>query len=136
MLDARMGAGTYTDDTEMMIGIAEPLVECKGFNGKDMSDRFVNLYKPERGYGQGTVNALSLIKQGIDWNLACERVFNGGSYGNGSSMRIAPVGAFYYDEIHKLREKAYESSSNWHTVYALNNGYWCNTESPGNASSI
>lgn len=43
-----------------------------------------------------------------------ERVFNGGSYGNGSSMRIAPVGEFYYDEIHKLREEAYESSSITH----------------------
>lgn len=38
MLDARLGVGTYTDDTEMMIGIAESLVECKGFNGEDMAE--------------------------------------------------------------------------------------------------
>ncbi|MFQ5965054.1 MAG: ADP-ribosylglycohydrolase family protein [Candidatus Scalinduaceae bacterium] len=110
MLDARMGVGTYTDDTEMMIGIAESLVECKGFDGKDMADRFVSLHNPERGYGRGTVNALSLIKRGVDWNLAGERVFEGGSYGNGSSMRIAPIGAFYYDDHNKLREVAYDSS--------------------------
>ncbi len=110
MLDARMGAGTYTDDTEMMIGIAESIVKYKGFNGKDMADKFVNLYNPERGYGGGTVRALSLIKEGIDWNFAGERVFGGGSFGNGSSMRIAPIGAFYYDDPNKLREVAYDSS--------------------------
>jgi len=114
MLDARMGAGTYTDDTEMMIGIAESLVECKGFNGRDMADRFVKLYNPERGYGGGTVRALSLIKEGIDWNLAGERVFGGGSFGNGSSMRIAPIGAFYYDKSDDLRKIAYGSSNITH----------------------
>ncbi len=114
MLNARMGAGTYTDDTEMMIGIAESLVECKGFNGRDMADRFVKLYNPERGYGGGTVRALSLIKEGIDWNFAGERVFGGGSFGNGSSMRIAPIGAFYYDKSDDLRKIAYESSNITH----------------------
>lgn len=114
MLDARMGVGTYTDDTEMMIGIAESLVECKGFNGRDMADRFVKLHDPERGYGAGTVRALSLIKEGIDWNLAGERVFGGGSFGNGSSMRIAPIGAFYYDNPDDLRKIAWESSNITH----------------------
>ena len=114
MLDARMGVGTYTDDTEMMIGIAESLVECKGFNGRDMADRFVKLHDPERGYGAGTVRALSLIKEGIDWNLAGERVFGGGSFGNGSSMRIAPIGAFYYDNPDDLRKIACESSNITH----------------------
>ncbi len=114
MLDARMGAGTYTDDTEMMIGIAESLVECKGFNGRDMAHRFVKLYNHERGYGGGTVKALSLIKEGIDWNFAGERVFGGGSFGNGSSMRIAPIGAFYYDKTDDLRKIAYESSNITH----------------------
>ncbi len=114
MLDARMGVGTYTDDTEMMIGIAESLVECKGFNGRDMADRFVKLYDPERGYGGGTVRALSLIKEGIDWNFAGERVFGGGSFGNGSSMRIASIGAFYYDKSDDLRKIAYESSNITH----------------------
>jgi poly(ADP-ribose) glycohydrolase ARH3 len=115
MLDARMGAGKYTDDTEMMIGIVESLVENKGFNGRDMADRFVKLYNPERGYGGGTVRALSLIKEGIDWNFAGERVFGGGSFGNGSSMRIAPIGAFYYDKPDELRKIAYESSNITHT---------------------
>ncbi len=114
MLDVRMGMGTYTDDTEMMIGIAESLVECKGFNGRDMADRFVKLYNPERGYGGGTVRALFLIKEGIDWNFAGERVFGGGSFGNGSSMRIAPIGAFYYDNFDELRKVACDSSSITH----------------------
>ncbi len=69
ILDARMGAGTYTDDTEMMIGIAESLVQCRGFNGRDMAGRFVKLYNPERGYGGGTVKALSLLREGMEHDL-------------------------------------------------------------------
>lgn len=110
MLDARLGMGAYTDDTEMMIGVAESIVEFKGFNGADMADRFVNLFNHKRGYGQGTVNALSLIRNGIKWDSAGERVFDGGSYGNGSSMRVAPIGAFYYDDADMLRKVAYASS--------------------------
>ena len=110
MLNARMGIGTYTDDTEMMIGVAESLVECREFNGRDMSKRFVDLYNPERGYGGGTVNALSHIKNGVEWDHAGEKVFGGGSFGNGSSMRIAPIGAFCYDGPDELRKMASDSS--------------------------
>jgi poly(ADP-ribose) glycohydrolase ARH3 len=41
-------------------------------------------------------------------------VFGGGSFGNGSSMRIAPIGAFYYDKSDDLHKIAYESSNITH----------------------
>lgn len=53
----------------MMIGVAESLLACRGFNGREMADRFVKLYNPERGYGGGIVMALSLIKEGVDAHL-------------------------------------------------------------------
>lgn len=114
MYDARLGKGTYTDDTQMMIAIAESLVECKGFDGEDMAQRFLDSYDPLRGYGSGTVQALQFLAQGVAWNLAGKRVFAGGSYGNGSAMRIAPIGVFYYDDPYVLREKAYLSSQITH----------------------
>lgn len=106
MLEARLGKGTYTDDTQMMIAVAESLVTCHGFDGEDMARRFVQSYDPCRGYGSGTVQALKLIEQGVPWNLAGKRVFDGGSFGNGAAMRIAPIGVFYYDDPYELHDKA------------------------------
>ncbi len=114
MYNARLGKGTYTDDTQMMIAVAESLVENKGFNGKDMASKFLLNYDPRRGYGQGTVRSLSLLRSGVDWQEAGKRVFKGGSFGNGSAMRVAPVGIFYAQNTMKLKEVAYKSSQITH----------------------
>jgi poly(ADP-ribose) glycohydrolase ARH3 len=116
MVDARLGVGTYTDDTEMMIGVLESLVECGGFDGEDMAKRFLTNYNPRRGYGGGTRRALHLLELGRKWYEVGEQVFpSGGSFGNGSSMRIAPIGALYYDDISSLRKVAYDSSRITHS---------------------
>jgi poly(ADP-ribose) glycohydrolase ARH3 len=36
--------GRYTDNTQMMIGVAELLLECKGFNARHMANQFVKNY--------------------------------------------------------------------------------------------
>lgn len=114
--DWKMISGRYTDDTEMMIGVAESLIENKGFNGEDMATRFIENYDQRRGYGPGSKEALRRISEGESWEEASERLFGGkGSYGNGAAMRIAPVGIFYYDDADKLREIAYKSSHITHS---------------------
>ncbi|PIU57607.1 MAG: hypothetical protein COS88_00590, partial [Chloroflexi bacterium CG07_land_8_20_14_0_80_51_10] len=82
----------YTDDTHMMIGVAESLIENKGFAGKHMAHRFIdNFYKePFRGYGPGPPRIFWLITAGEAWDKASEKLYPGGSYGNGAAMRIAP----------------------------------------------
>lgn len=115
MLEARLGAGTYTDDTEMMIGIAESLVSASGFDGADMAEKFVVNCNLNRGYGTGTIEALNNIKAGSNWQKAGENIFDGGSFGNGSAMRIAPIGVFYHTNYEELRIKAEQSSQITHT---------------------
>jgi len=106
----------YTDDTHMMIGVAESLIENEGFDGEHMTGRFMENYsrEPFRGYGPGPPRVFRLIKSGEAWDKAAERLYGGGSFGNGSAMRIAPVGVFYYDDIAKLKEIAYKSSQITH----------------------
>ncbi len=114
--DWKMISGRYTDDTEMMIGVAESLIENKGFNGADMAAKFIQNYHARRGYGPGTKEALRRIREGESWEEASGKLFGGkGSYGNGAAMRIAPVGIFYYDNADKLREIAYKSSHVTHS---------------------
>ena len=108
---------TYTDDTHMMIGVAESLVRNRGFDGEDMAHTFIKNYElePFRGYGPGPPRIFQLIRAGVAWGEAAQRLYHGGSYGNGSAMRIAPIGVFYHDNPPMLREVAYQSSQITHT---------------------
>lgn len=115
MMEARLGAGTYTDDTEMMIAIAESLCQVKGIEGKEMANSFLENFNPARGYGRGTMEVLSLIRSGVSWEEAAGKVFKGGSYGNGSAMRIAPVGCLFHNDWEKLKEGAFLSSRITHS---------------------
>jgi len=103
---------TYTDDTHMMIGVAESLIRNRGFDGEDMAHTFIKNYEfePFRGYGPGPPRIFQLIRAGVSWGEAAQRLYHGGSYGNGSAMRIAPIGVFYHDNPPMLREVAYQSS--------------------------
>ena len=108
--------GRYTDDTEMMIGVAESLIENKGFNGADMALKFIQNYNVKRGYGPGSKEVLRRIREGESWAEASGKLFGGkGSYGNGAAMRIAPVGLFYFDTPDVLWEIAYKSANITHS---------------------
>ncbi len=107
----------YTDDTHMMIGMAESLVAREGFDGKHMALTFMRNYErePWRGYGPGPPRIFRMIKAGEAWDKAAGKIYPGGSFGNGSAMRIAPVGVFYHDDLAALKEVAYKSSQITHS---------------------
>jgi len=108
----------WTDDTHMMIGVAESLVACEGFNGEHMAWTFIRNYdeEPWRGYASGPPQVFRMIKKGLAWDEAARLLFNGmGSYGNGAAMRVAPVGLLYYDDAEMLRSMAYAQSRITHS---------------------
>ena len=107
---------TYTDDTHMMIGVAESLIRTRGFDGEDMAHTFIQNYElePFRGYGPGPPRIFRMIRAGAAWDIAAQELYHGGSFGNGSAMRIAPIGVFYHDNPVMLREVAYKSSQITH----------------------
>ncbi len=107
----------YTDDTHMMIGMAESLVQKEGFDGEHMAHVFIRNYEvePWRGYGPGPPSIFRMIRSGEAWDKAAEKLYYGGSYGNGSAMRIAPLAVFYHNDLTMLREVAYRSSQITHS---------------------
>jgi poly(ADP-ribose) glycohydrolase ARH3 len=107
----------YTHDTAMMIGIAESLIENKGFNQENMARTFIKNYEAEpwRGYGFGPPIVFKMIQSGWSIDKAAQELYPGGSFGNGSAMRIAPIGLFYYDNPEQLREITYKSSRITHS---------------------
>lgn len=112
----RLEALIYTDDTHMMIGMAESLIKSEGFDGRDMTYTFIRNYElePFRGYGPGPPRIFRAIRAGAAWDTTAQELYGGGSFGNGSAMRIAPVGVFYYDDPAMLREVAHKSSQITH----------------------
>lgn len=110
-------SGRWTDDTHMMIGLAESLIKHNGFDGNHMAQVFIENYEQEpwRGYAYGPPQVFEWIKSGVAWNQAAKRLFSGaGSYGNGAAMRVAPVGVLYYDNPERLRSVAYSQSQITH----------------------
>lgn len=108
----KLGQLTYTDDTHMTIGVAESLVDSQGFHGEHMVQTFIRNYEvePWRGYGPGPPRIFQMIRAGEPWDRAASKLYKGGSFGNGSAMRVAPIGLLYSTDPAKLREVAYKSS--------------------------
>lgn len=107
----------YTDDTHMTIGVVESLIQSRGFDGEHMAQTFIKNYEAEpwRGYGPGPPRVFRMIKRGEPWDSAASKIYRGGSFGNGSAMRVAPIGLLYSNNPAKLREIAYKSSSITHS---------------------
>ncbi|RLE73003.1 MAG: hypothetical protein DRJ37_01470 [Thermoprotei archaeon] len=101
--------GVYTDDTEMTIILAESIIKEKRLKASLFVRELAAKFNPRRGYGYGTMTVLRQVKRGVDWREATHRVFEGGSYGNGGCIRVAPVSLAYYDDK-KLLLKAAEYS--------------------------
>ena len=111
MLDARLGRGTYTDDTQMAIVLAESLLERGGIDARALGRAFADAHDPRRGYGSGTTEVLRLVGSGVHPHDAA-RLAHGGqrSAGNGAAMRVAPVAVRYAHDSGALGRAARASA--------------------------
>jgi poly(ADP-ribose) glycohydrolase ARH3 len=115
MVEARLGRGTYTDDTRMMMAVAESLLRCDVVDPEDLSHAFRDRYDPRRGYGEGTTRVIELWNRGEGIEQAARQVFGGeGSLGNGAAMRVAPVAVRFFDDAVLLATQAARSASVTH----------------------
>jgi poly(ADP-ribose) glycohydrolase ARH3 len=108
------GLLTYTDDTEMAMGLAQSLSEKQGLDADHLARRFAADCSPGRGYGPGALAVLDLISRGVPWQQAARTVFPEGSKGNGAAMRVAPIGLFYWRDPEALDRAARQQSAVTH----------------------
>ena len=97
--------GIYTDDTEMMIGIMESLVEQPRFDPVVTARKFLDNFNPRRGYGGRIFGVMDRLRCGVVWDKA-----GTDSWGNGGAMRVAPIGFFYYDTPEDLVKAAHDGA--------------------------
>lgn len=100
------GEWHYTDDTNMALSIYAILRRHNEIEQDDLAQHFAKYYNPSRGYGPGIRRLVKRIGAGRDWREIAPAMYNGGSYGNGGAMRVAPIGAYFADDIDAVVENA------------------------------
>ena len=103
----------WTDDTAMALGIVQMLQECGGIECDRLAEIFATNFshEPWRGYGPGTAQLLEAVRHGADWRQQSEAAFGGsGSMGNGAAMRVAPLGAYFADDVAAVVDQARASA--------------------------
>ena len=108
----------WTDDTAMAVSVVDVLERHGGIVVDALALAFARRYaaEPHRGYGSTAHEILQAIGEGQPWPRVASAPYGGtGSMGNGSAMRVAPVGAYFADDLNELVEHATRSAKPTHT---------------------
>jgi ADP-ribosylglycohydrolase len=107
----------YTDDTEMALGIVQVLEERGHIDQDLLAKVFGARYRenPYRGYGGTAQVILQSIHEGVSWRRVSCLAFEGrGSKGNGGAMRVAPLGAWFAEDLGRVVSEARASAEVTH----------------------
>ena len=112
------GPWRWTDDTAMALSVIEQLQESGTVEPSELMKRFVRRYMedPQRGYGSGARKLLEQVARGLPYDKAAAALFGGkGSFGNGAAMRVAPLGAWFSEDLDRVVDEAIRSAICTHT---------------------
>ncbi|MET7457751.1 ADP-ribosylglycohydrolase family protein [Streptomyces sp. NPDC005574] len=107
----------WTDDSAMAFVLFAHLMAHGEIRPDDLAREFAAEYErdPGRKYGPSMHGVLRRIGEGEDWQAVTAGQFGGqGSYGNGAAMRVAPLGAWFRDDLTAAREQARLSALTTH----------------------
>ena len=107
----------YSDDTVMALSVAEVLDRHGRVDQGDLAGLFARRYQadPYRGYGLSVRRVLEGIAGGEPWHASARSIYGGsGSMGNGGAMRVAPLGAYFADDLGEVVEQARASAEVTH----------------------
>jgi ADP-ribosylglycohydrolase len=107
------GPWEWTDDTAMALSLVRILDEHGHIDQEALAARFASAYQadPYRCYGPSMHGVLRDIFEGQDWREVTKQQFGGqGSWGNGAAMRVAPLGAWYADDVDTVVVEAERSA--------------------------
>lgn len=106
-------AGSYTDDTQMMLATAECLIECEKMDAARQADALLSWYLntvPHRTPMRANLRACKHLSTGRAWTKS--GVFSSGC---GAAVRMPPLGLFFYDSPEALTRAALEDCMITHT---------------------
>jgi ADP-ribosylglycohydrolase len=107
----------WTDDSAMAFVVVAHLRAHGEIRPDALAREFAAAYErdPDRGYGPSMHGVLRRIGEGEDWRAVTGGLFGGqGSHGNGAAMRVAPLGAWFRDDLGAAVEQARLSALTTH----------------------
>ncbi|MFH9348866.1 ADP-ribosylglycohydrolase family protein [Kitasatospora sp. NPDC017646] len=99
----------WTDDTAMALVLVHHLTVHGEVRQDALAGEFASEYAREyqRNYGPSMHRVLRGIGAGGDWRAITSVQFEGqGSYGNGAAMRVAPLGAWFAEDLDEVARQA------------------------------
>ncbi|MEL6408282.1 MAG: ADP-ribosylglycohydrolase family protein [Chloroflexota bacterium] len=106
----------YTDDTQMALSVYDILRRHGRIMPEKLVTSFGEHFDISRGYGIGTEQLLLDIRAGGEWETLAQARFDGkGSAGNGAAMRVAPIGAYFAEDLNAVVHNARQSAITTHT---------------------
>jgi len=99
----------FTDDTIMAIALYKSFEKFGEIDQDFLAEEFTKNYYLDinRGYGPSMHQYFREVKSGENWKKVSYSKFEGqGSMGNGGAMRAAIIGAYFYDDLDKLKYNA------------------------------
>lgn len=106
----------WTDDTNMALSIVAVLAGGGAIDQDALAADFASRYDVGRAYGPSMNRMLRHIREGQPWRTMLALQFEGmGSWGNGSAMRIPPLGAYFADDPALAAEQAALAAAVTHT---------------------
>lgn len=99
-----LGPGQWTDDTKMAKALAESLIEEKAYSPAGAARKYLEWYRSGdlRGIGTATYQAMKKLDMNVPWTQSGTP----NAEGNGTAMRVGPLGLFYRFNIQAAAEMA------------------------------
>lgn len=105
----------WTDDTQMACSLLEIIDTYGQVDQNALARAFALRADDFRDYGMGALQFIDHVKQGGHWRLITPQLFEGkGSWGNGGAMRVAPLGAYFHDDLQRAAGEAAASAEVTH----------------------
>jgi ADP-ribosylglycohydrolase len=105
----------WTDDTQMAMALLEVLARHGAVEQDELATCFAGRMESHRGYGAAAFELLLQLQAGERWDRAAAALFHGqGSLGNGAAMRVAPLGAYFADDLDRVAHEAARSAAVTH----------------------
>lgn len=105
--------GSYTDDTQMMLAVAECLIECQAMEPARQAEALLSWYvdaAPHRTPMRANMRACKHLSAGRPWTKS--GVFSGGC---GAAVRMPPIGLFFHRCPEALMRAALDACMMTHT---------------------
>lgn len=110
------GPWRWTDDTLMACSIVDALLRHHTVRtSSTLLESFSEHFDASRGYSRKTADLLVLTQSGASAATVRNHVARTSSAGNGAAMRVAPLGAWFADQLDQAMGEAERSAIATHT---------------------